>query len=56
MTRMLQLFDPYIALMMAMIALAAIAPVHGGGAVVAGALVDIAIAFLFFLYGARLSP
>ena len=53
---MLKLLDPYIALMLVMIMLAAVAPVHGRGAIIAGATADIAIAFLFFLYGTRLSP
>jgi sodium/bile acid cotransporter 7 len=53
---MLKLVDPYIGLMLIMVALAAVLPVHGKGAVVAGAATDVAIAFLFFLYGARLSP
>lgn len=53
---MLKLFDPYIALMLGMIALAAVMPVYGQGAAIAGTVADVAIAFLFFLYGARLSP
>ena len=50
------LFDPYIGLMMVMVALAALLPVHGRGAAIAAAATDLAIAFLFFLYGTRLSP
>ena len=49
-------FDPYIALMLCMIGLAALFPVHGKGAAIAATTADIAIAFLFFLYGTRLSP
>ncbi len=56
MKKMLKLFDPYIALMLAMIALAAAVPVHGRGTAIAATTTDIAIAFLFFLYGTRLSP
>ncbi|MFC3052832.1 bile acid:sodium symporter family protein [Kordiimonas pumila] len=56
MKRLYQAFDPYIALMFATILIAAIMPAHGKGAVVAGTAADIGIIFLFFLYGARLSP
>lgn len=56
MKKMLKLIDPYIALMLGMIALAAILPVQGSGATAAATIADIAIAFLFFLYGTRLSP
>jgi sodium/bile acid cotransporter 7 len=56
MKKILKLFDPYIALMLAMIALAAAVPVHGRGTAIAATTTDIAIAFLFFLYGTRLSP
>jgi sodium/bile acid cotransporter 7 len=56
MTKALALFDPYIVLMMLMVALAAIVPVQGIGAEIAAVAADLAIAFLFFLYGTRLSP
>jgi sodium/bile acid cotransporter 7 len=39
-----------------MVCLASILPVHGGSAVVAGYVTMAAIALLFFLHGARLSP
>ena len=48
--------DPYILLMFATVALAALAPAHGSSAAVVGVAADAAIVFLFFLYGARLSP
>lgn len=47
--------DPYILAMFAMVALAALIPARGQGAVVAGAAADAGIVFLFFLYGARIS-
>lgn len=56
MKKFLTLLDPYIMFMFLMIGLAAIIPVHGQGAAIAGIVTDIAIAFLFFLYGTRLSP
>lgn len=48
--------DPYIAAIVGMVCLASVAPAHGGGAVVAGYATNAAIALLFFLHGARLSP
>ncbi len=48
--------DPYVAAIVGMVCLASLAPVHGGGAVAAGYATDAAIALLFFLHGARLSP
>jgi solute carrier family 10 (sodium/bile acid cotransporter), member 7 len=48
--------DTFIALLLAMVALASLVPAHGRGAVVAGNGATLAIALLFFLYGARLSP
>ncbi|ALN75259.1 hypothetical protein M673_21225 (plasmid) [Aureimonas sp. AU20] len=48
--------DPYIALMLGVVALASLLPASGQGAVAAGLAAKLAIAFLFFLYGARLSP
>jgi len=48
--------DPYIAAIVGMVGLASLLPAHGGGAVVAGHVTTAAIALLFFLHGARLSP
>src|SRR5580658_4553047 len=48
--------DTFIALLLAMVALATLLPAHGFGAVLAGQGATLAIALLFFLYGARLSP
>ncbi|MDB5993368.1 MAG: bile acid:sodium symporter [Pseudomonas sp.] len=56
MKKTLSLFDPYIGLMFCVIAVSAVLPVHGTGAMIAATTADIAIAFLFFLYGTRLSP
>ncbi|ATE66382.1 bile acid:sodium symporter family protein [Rhizorhabdus dicambivorans] len=56
MKKILQFFDPYVGLMLLMIALAAVLPVHGQGAAIAATTADVAIGFLFFLYGTRLSP
>ncbi|PEQ14355.1 hypothetical protein B2G71_01790 [Novosphingobium sp. PC22D] len=56
MTRILRSIDPYIALMLLTVGLAAVCPAVGTGARVAGAAADAGIVFLFFLYGSRLSP
>jgi sodium/bile acid cotransporter 7 len=48
--------DPYIAAIIAMVALAAILPAKGWGKDVLDQLVHAAIALLFFIYGARISP
>jgi sodium/bile acid cotransporter 7 len=48
--------DPYIAAIVSMVCLASLVPVYGTGAVVAGYVTEAAIALLFFLHGARLSP
>ena len=48
--------DPYLLLLIATVALAALLPACGDGRVVADAAVTIAVALLFLLYGARLSP
>jgi sodium/bile acid cotransporter 7 len=56
MKKVLSLFDPYIGLMLIMVALAAVLPAHGRGATFAAATANGAIVFLFFLYGTRLSP
>lgn len=47
--------DPYILLLLGTVGLAALLPARGGGADVASGASTAAIAFLFFLYGARLS-
>ncbi|MFE1529531.1 bile acid:sodium symporter family protein [Streptomyces rochei] len=48
--------DPYILLLLGTVGLAALLPARGAGADVASGASTAAIAFLFFLYGARLSP
>jgi sodium/bile acid cotransporter 7 len=48
--------DPYIAAIVGTVMLATILPAHGEGAVVAKYVTQAAIALLFFLHGARLSP
>jgi sodium/bile acid cotransporter 7 len=48
--------DPYICAILGMVALASALPVRGNGAAVFGDITKGAIALLFFLYGARLSP
>lgn len=50
------LLDPYIAVLFAVIGVAALFPATGRAAEIAGGAADIGIVFLFFLYGARLSP
>ncbi|MEV5513326.1 bile acid:sodium symporter family protein [Streptomyces flaveolus] len=47
--------DPYVLLLLATVGLAALLPARGAGADVASGASTVAIAFLFFLYGARLS-
>ncbi|GAA4213142.1 bile acid:sodium symporter family protein [Actinocatenispora rupis] len=47
--------DPYLLAILGTVALAALLPARGVGAVVVGHVTDLAIALLFFLYGARLS-
>lgn len=47
--------DPYVLLLMAMVALATVLPPRGGAVPVAAATVDGGIVLLFFLHGARLS-
>lgn len=47
--------DPYIVLLLGTVGLAALFPARGTGATVASGASTAAIAFLFFLYGARLS-
>ena len=48
--------DRFIVLMLTMVALGSLLPARGVGAVLAGHGVTVAIALLFFLHGARLSP
>ena len=48
--------DPFIALLLTMVALASLLPARGVGAVMADHGCALAIALLFFLYGARLAP
>jgi sodium/bile acid cotransporter 7 len=48
--------DPYIAAIVGMVGLASALPAHDSGAVVARYATNAAIALLFFLHGARLSP
>ncbi len=54
--RLRSLIDPYILLMLSTVAIASILPASGRGAVAANGAAGLAITFLFFLYGARLSP
>ncbi|MCW2530282.1 MAG: Bile acid:sodium symporter [Pseudonocardiales bacterium] len=48
--------DPYLLAILATVAVASLAPARGSAAPFFSHLADGAIAFLFFLYGARLSP
>jgi sodium/bile acid cotransporter 7 len=48
--------DPYILAILATVGVASAIPAHGRGATVADAATNVAIALLFFLHGARLSP
>ncbi len=48
-------FDPYIGMILGMVALASVLPCRGDAAVAMGHLTNAVIALLFFLYGARLS-
>jgi sodium/bile acid cotransporter 7 len=48
--------DTFIALMLATVGIATLLPARGLGAVAAGHAATLAIALLFFLYGARLAP
>lgn len=48
--------DPYLIALMTTVAVAAVLPARGVGAEVANDAVSVAVALLFFLYGARLSP
>jgi solute carrier family 10 (sodium/bile acid cotransporter), member 7 len=48
--------DPYVAAMVATVAVASLLPVRGTAATVAGWATTAAVTLLFFLYGARISP
>ena len=48
--------DPYIVAILATVGVASAIPAHGVGATAADAATNVAIALLFFLHGARLSP
>ncbi len=48
--------DTFIALLLATVGIATLLPAHGSGAVIAGHTANLAIALLFFLYGAKLAP
>jgi len=48
--------DPYLLLLIGTVGLAALCPAQGAGKAVADGAVGVAVALLFFLYGARLSP
>ncbi|MEY4508060.1 MAG: hypothetical protein RLZZ450_182 [Pseudomonadota bacterium] len=52
----LKRFDPYIAAIFSCVLLASVFPAQGAAADALDLIVDAAIALLFFLYGARLSP
>jgi len=56
MTFIRRFIDPYLLLLLATVALAAVLPARGEGARVADVAVTVAVALLFFLYGARLAP
>ncbi len=53
--RIRELFDPFLALLIATVATASLLPARGMGATIAGWLADGAILLLFFLHGAKLS-
>lgn len=56
MTVIRRFIDPYLLLLLATVALAAVLPARGEGARIADVAVTVAVALLFFLYGARLAP
>ncbi len=56
MAKLTKLIDPYIAMMVAVVALAAVMPAHGAAAPIADGAANAGIVLLFLLYGARLSP
>jgi sodium/bile acid cotransporter 7 len=56
MTALRRLIDPYLLMLIGTVVLAALVPARGVGAAAAEVAATAAIALLFFLYGARLSP
>jgi sodium/bile acid cotransporter 7 len=56
MTFIRRFIDPYLMLLLATVGLAALLPARGVGAEIADTAVTVAVALLFFLYGARLAP
>ncbi|SJZ82211.1 solute carrier family 10 (sodium/bile acid cotransporter), member 7 [Enhydrobacter aerosaccus] len=48
--------DPFLVAILTTVAIASFAPAHGEGAVLADAATNAAVALLFFLHGAKLSP
>lgn len=55
MTRLRELIDPFLLLLIATVALASLLPARGNGARIADAVADAGIVLLFFLHGAKLS-
>lgn len=55
MTRLRELIDPFLLLLLGTVALASILPARGDGARIADAAADAGIVLLFFLHGAKLS-
>ncbi|KAK0331702.1 hypothetical protein LTR94_027870, partial [Friedmanniomyces endolithicus] len=51
-----RLIDPYLLMLIGVVVLAALLPARGWGAEAAQWVASAAVALLFFLYGARLSP
>ena len=56
MTALRRLIDPYLLMLIGTVVLAALLPARGQGAVITAWGTTAAVALLFFLYGARLSP
>jgi solute carrier family 10 (sodium/bile acid cotransporter), member 7 len=56
MLRRLPIVDPFLLALAATVAIASLFPAHGDAAYAASVAAESAIALLFFLYGARLSP
>lgn len=55
MSRLREIADPFLLLLIAMVALASVLPARGEGAHIVGILADAGIVLLFFLHGAKLS-
>ncbi|MBA4753768.1 MAG: bile acid:sodium symporter [Sphingobium sp.] len=55
MTRLRELIDPFLLLLLGTVALASLLPARGDGARIADAVADAGIVLLFFLHGAKLS-